>query len=274
MWMTSRSQEREILDDHEPEQPVVDKIYRFLSFVNRHLGGTHATLARFDAFSRSWKPGAKIAVLDVASGAADVPRALIAWAGARGFDVRVTALDVSPRALLYARRAGPVDRLGFVCSDIQHSCFRDGAFDYVTCALFFHHLTDAQVVTTLRTFNRLASRGIVVNDLVRARRAYLWSRLLTAPFHPILRFDGPLSVRRAFRPDELRSLAAQADVGWLDIHRSFGHRMTLSGQKGWSRTSLRRGDAGLPIRRHLGRRNAGVSRRKPQQCAPDVAGRV
>jgi ubiquinone/menaquinone biosynthesis C-methylase UbiE len=231
MWMPSRSHEREILDDHEPAQAVVDKIYRFLSFVNRRLGGTQATIARFESFSRSWTPGARITVLDVASGAADLPRGLIAWARARGFDLRVTALDISPRALSYARRRGSLDRLGLVCANIERPCFRDGTFDYVTCALFFHHLTDEQVVATLRTFDRLARRGIVVNDLVRARRAYVWTRLLTAPCHPILRFDGPLSVRRAFRPDELQALAAKAGLPWLGIHRHFGHRMTLSGEK-------------------------------------------
>jgi len=231
MWMPSRSYRREIMDDHEPEQVVVDKIYRFLSFVNRRLGGTRATIARFETFSRSWAPGERITVLDVASGAADVPRGLIAWARTRGFDLRVTALDISPRALSYARRAGPLDRLGLVCSDVEHPCFQDGTFDYVTCALFFHHLTDEQVVATLRIFDRLARRGIVVNDLVRARRAYIWTRLLTGPFHPILRFDGPLSVRRAFRPDELLARASQAGLGWLRIQRHFGHRMTLAGEK-------------------------------------------
>ena len=124
MWMPSRSYRREILDDHEPEQAVVDKIYRFLSFVNRRLGGTRATIARFEAFSQSWAPGERITVLDVASGAADVPRGLIAWARTRGFDLRVTALDISPRALSYARRAGQIDRLGLVCSDVERPCFR------------------------------------------------------------------------------------------------------------------------------------------------------
>jgi ubiquinone/menaquinone biosynthesis C-methylase UbiE len=231
MWMTSRTYEREILDDHEPEQPVVDKIYRFLSFVNRCLGGSRATIARFKVFSRGWPPGSRIRVLDVASGAADVPRALVAWGRGHGFDIGVTALDISPRALSYARRAGPSDGLSFVCGDVTRPCFQDRAFDYVTCALFFHHLTDEQVVTTLRTFDRLARRGIVVNDLVRSRRAWLWTRLFTAPFHPILRFDGPLSVRRAFRPRELRARAAEASVHWLTIRRHFGHRMTLAGER-------------------------------------------
>jgi 2-polyprenyl-3-methyl-5-hydroxy-6-metoxy-1,4-benzoquinol methylase len=143
----------------------------------------------------------------------------------------VTATDISPRALSYARRAGSLDRLGLVCSDVGHPCFRDRTFDYVTCALFFHHLTDEQVVSTLRTFDRLARQGIVVNDLVRSRRAYVWTRLLTGPCHPILRFDGPLSVRRAFRPNELAARTREAGIDWLEIRRSFGHRMTLAGER-------------------------------------------
>jgi ubiquinone/menaquinone biosynthesis C-methylase UbiE len=232
MWMPTRSLEHEILDDHEPEQPVVDTIYRFLSFVNRHLGGSQATIACFETLSRSWASGARIEVLDVATGAADVPRALIAWARSRGFDLRVTALDISPRALSYARRAGPRDRLHLVCADVERACFRDRSFDYVTCALFFHHLTDDQVRRVLQAFDRLARRGIVVNDLVRSPRAYVWTWLFTRPFHPILRFDGPLSIRRAFRPDELRALAVNAGLHRLAIRRHFGHRMTLSGETG------------------------------------------
>jgi hypothetical protein len=156
VWMPTRSLQREILDDHEPEQVVVDKIYRFLSFVNRRLGGTRATLAQFDSFSRSWTPGERISVLDVASGAADVPRALIAWGRARGFDLRVTALDVSPRALAYARRAGPIDRLGFVCSNVERPCFQDGA-STTACALFFI-TSRTQVVTASDLRSACSSR--------------------------------------------------------------------------------------------------------------------
>ena len=67
--------------------------------------------------------------------------------------------------------------------------------------------TDAQIVSSLKAFDRLATRGIVVNDLVRSRRAYIWTWLFTWPFHPILHHDGPLSIRRALRPAEMQHLA-------------------------------------------------------------------
>jgi len=233
-----RSSRKEILDETTPAQPVVDEIYRYLAGVNRWLGGVRASVARFEVFARGWPPGARIDVLEVACGAGDMARALVAWGRTRGFDLRVTATDVSQSALDYARRAGSPDaRLRFVCDDVRRPAWRDGAFDYVTCGLFFHHLTDDEILAALASFDRLARRGVVVNDLRRSRRAWIWTWLLTWPFHPILHHDGPLSVRRALTPRELRGLAERAGLPWLSTARHFGHRMTLAGERPVARAS-------------------------------------
>ena len=230
--MRSRIYQPEIMDEETPDQGTVDEIYRYLTAVNRFLGGVRATIARFEQFSRTWRTGERIDVLEIACGAADVPRALVAWGRSRGFDLRVTATDVLPGALDYARREAPADeRLRLVAADVGHPPFRDGTFDYVTCALFFHHLTDNQIISALKMFDRLATRGVVVNDLVRSRRAYIWTWLFTWPFHPILHHDGPLSIRRALQPAEMRRMASAAGLDWLTVQRHFGHRMTLAGEK-------------------------------------------
>ena len=229
--LSRRSLEREIMDDHSPPQSTVDEVYAFLGAINRWLGGARATLRRFEAFSAQWRPGEQVHVLDVACGGGDLARDLIAWGRRRGFRLRVTALDVSPRTLATARRRGGDERLHFVCGDVHHAPCRDGVFDYVTCALFFHHLSDDDVVRTLQSFDRLAIRGIVVNDLVRGWRHLFWSWLFTRPFNEVLRHDGPLSVRRAFRPAELARVSDRSGVTWLSIQRHFGHRMTLAGEK-------------------------------------------
>ncbi len=232
MWMARRSLEREYMDDHTPPQAVVDEVYWFLGAISRWLGGTRATLRRFEELSLDWAPAARIRVLDVASGGGDLARAIVCWGRGRGFDVQVTALDISPPVLQCARRRGvPDERLRFVCADVHRPPCRDGAFDYVTCALFFHHLTDDEAIVMLQSFDRLATRGIVVNDLVRRWRHWAWSWLFTRPFNAVLRNDGPLSVRRAFRPDELLPLARRAGLAWLSLETHFGHRMTLAGER-------------------------------------------
>ena len=232
MWQEHRSLEREHMDDHTPPQAVLDEVYWFLGAITRWLGGARATLRRFEELSTGWSPGARISVLDVACGGADMARALRAWGRSRGFDIRVTAIDISALTLDAATRRGDAgDQPRFVCADVHRAPFRDGAFDYVTCAVFFHHLTDDEVVRTLRVFDRVARRGIVVNDLIRRWRLYVWSWLFTRPFNAVLRADGPLSVRRAFRPSELVALAENAGLGWLSIQTHFGHRMTLAGER-------------------------------------------
>ena len=235
MWMPVRSLEREYMDDHDPPQPIVDEVYQFLEGINRWLGGHRATLDRFRALSRGWRPGERIEVLDVAAGGGDCARALVRWGRARGFDIHVTALDINPRALRTARLRDmstvPDARVRLVCGDVRRPPLGDGGVDYVTCALFFHHLTDAEVVSTLRTFDRLATRGIVINDLTRRRRLYAWTWLFTRPFNAVLRHDGPLSVRRAFVPRELEQLARAAGLRWLTVRKHFGHRMTVAGER-------------------------------------------
>ena len=232
MSLANRSLAREVMDDHEPPPRTVDEVYRFLGAINRWLGGTRATLRRFEAFSRHWRPGERIRVLEVACGGGDLARALVAWGRARGFDLRVTALDLGGAALDCARRRGGADpRLTLLRADVHEAPCADAAFDYVSCALFFHHLTDVEVIATLRAFDRIARRGIVVNDLIRRWRLLAWTWLFTRPFNAVLRHDGPLSVRRAFRPFELAALADRAGLSWLRVRTHFGHRMTLAGER-------------------------------------------
>ena len=233
MWMSRRATEREYMDDQRPPQAVVDEVYTFLGAINRWLGGAKATLARLESFSQQWRPDERIRVLDVACGGGDLAQDIVSWGRRRNFDVRATGLDISLSALTSARRLGRSDaRLTYLCGDVHHSPCRDRSFDYVSCSLYFHHLTDDEVISTLRTFERLATRGIIVNDLVRRRRHYVWSWILTRPFNVVLRNDGPLSVRRAFRPQELAALVERSGLRWLSIQRHFGHRMTLAGERG------------------------------------------
>jgi hypothetical protein len=70
----------------------------------------------------------------------------------------------------------------------------------------------------------VARQGLVVNDLLRSRLtlALVWAVTRVFTRHPFARDDGPLSVRRAYSPGELRRLAAAAGVGRLAVRR---HRL-------------------------------------------------
>ena len=60
--MRARIYQPEIMDEETVDQETADEIYRYLASINRLFGGVNGTIARFEAFSRSWRPGERIEV--------------------------------------------------------------------------------------------------------------------------------------------------------------------------------------------------------------------
>jgi ubiquinone/menaquinone biosynthesis C-methylase UbiE len=115
--------------------------------------------------------------------------------------------------------------------DVRRFPFRDRSVDFVVTTHFFHHLSDDQIVAVLREFDRVARRGIIVNDLIRNRRALLWIKLFTLWANRYVKADGPQSVRKAFTLPEIEALARRAGLPWLRAQKHFGHRFTLAGER-------------------------------------------
>jgi hypothetical protein len=88
-------------------------------------------------------------------------------------------------------------------------------------SLTLHHLPPDAAVTALGEMRAAARLAVVVNDLVRSRvsLAIVWIATRLLACHRISRHDGPLSVRRAYSPEELRSLAEKAGILRMSITR-------------------------------------------------------
>jgi 2-polyprenyl-3-methyl-5-hydroxy-6-metoxy-1,4-benzoquinol methylase len=202
-----------------------------------------AGLARLNRFSDSagvlWPPIAKLAgelrrpvrVLDVATGSGDVPRKLLTRAKRVGISLEIAACDLSPTAITEATREPSEAR--FFVHDVLHDRLPTG-FDVVTCSLFLHHLSEDEAVALLANMENAAGRMILVNDLSRSRFNYCavwWAcRLLTRS--PVVRFDGPASVRSALTPKEALSLATRAGLEGATVRSKFPCRFLLL----WRRT--------------------------------------
>lgn len=154
-------------------------------------------------------------VIDVGGGRGDFARRLARWARRRGRRVRVVVVDRD------AAVTGQGPDVVAVRADATALPFREGAADVVTASLLLHHLDPDAAVRGLSEMRAAARRGVVVNDLLRTRVtvALVWlaTRLFTR--HRFARHDGPLSVRRAYAPDELRTLAEKAGIPRLAVRR-------------------------------------------------------
>jgi 2-polyprenyl-3-methyl-5-hydroxy-6-metoxy-1,4-benzoquinol methylase len=188
---------------------------RDLARINRWFGGAGVSWRAIRPLLWERPPGRHMRLLDIGTGGADIPRALLREAAYRNPTLKVLATDVRPEIVALARElAGksPTFDVRLAAPDLGDQ--EDGSFDVVHASLLLHHLEPPEAVVLLREMARVATRGVIINDLDRAWRwwagAWLLTRLATA--NRYTRHDGPLSVRRAYRPDELAEMAAQAGL--------------------------------------------------------------
>jgi SAM-dependent methyltransferase len=225
---------RELMDEPVVDAGELEGNLQDIAFSNARFGGIAPVMRAVGAL------GART-VLDVGSGAADIPLALVADAGRRGVELRVTCLDRSDQMLAIARRrTAEHPALAFVRADGEALPFPDGAFDAVTCTLALHHFEPPAARALLRELRRVARLSPIVCDLRRSLvafgAAWLWSR---TSGNRLTRHDAPLSVRRAYTPAEAVALARVA--GWRAPHVAGEpfFRMTLTDLSPRSDTSQR-----------------------------------
>ena len=205
---------------------------RDLARVNRWLGGIRLSASAIESVAPGRGP---LRVLDVGTGGADIPLALIERGRATGRLVTVTGIDSRPEVLAAAAVVDPrttaTGELALHVGDGLALPFADRSFDVVHCSLVVHHLEPHDARTLLAEMCRVALRGVVVNDLVRGRASWLGAWLLshTLTRNPLTRHDAPVSVRRAYTVSELTVLLAAAGLR-VEARTAglFGHRVALA----------------------------------------------
>jgi hypothetical protein len=229
--LRARRLEPEWMDDPAVDAAELAAALAFIRRVNAALGYTRATVGHLRRFSRSWPAGQPITMLDVATGTADLPRAVLRWADGDGRDVRIVGLDLHAATLAVAAGRNGDPRLTFVRGDALALPFADRSVDYVLSGMFLHHLPEAAAIAAIREMDRVARRGFVLADLLRNRRAYAWISLFTMAATPMVRHDARGSVAGAFTAAELLSLRDRAGVGYAQPFKHFGHRLVLAGER-------------------------------------------
>ena len=158
-------------------------------------------------------------LVDVGFGHGDMLRAIANWAQKAGKTVRLVGIDLNPRSAPVAHAASPAGlRIDYRTGDATALDFTP---DYIISSLVAHHMTNAELTNFLIWMEATATRGWFINDLHRHRIAWAGFRLLASMlrWHPIVRHDGALSVRRAFvRSDWDQLLTAAGLMQNTQIH--------------------------------------------------------
>src|SRR3954468_22372241 len=91
-----RKNQPELMDVPQPVTPELQRDLANLSSLNRYFG-SHSLIRRF---LEAWlEPGRSYRILDLCTGAGDIPRLIVDWARRREVTVNVVAVDVAPSTL-------------------------------------------------------------------------------------------------------------------------------------------------------------------------------
>jgi SAM-dependent methyltransferase len=191
-----------------------------ISRVNALFGGRMVTMVHVKRLIAALPTDRLVTVLDVGTGAGDIPRELVRWARRQGRRIRIFALDRDAATLqIAATLVRDYPEIRFLRGDALALPIRASSVDLTISAMTLHHLEPDAGVQYLAEMDRAARVGFVVNDLVRSRLAHwvVWliTRLITRG--AISRHDGPLSVRRSYTPGEVGDLCAQAGLKGVDV---------------------------------------------------------
>jgi hypothetical protein len=219
----------EILDSDACSPADVETSMRDLGRVNRWFGGV-ATTQKMVERAAQVSGVKRFSLLEVAAGSGEVPETVQRRLVRRGITLDVTLLDRA-RSHLPGNHPGEsrIQENHRVLADAVALPFGDGAFDLVSCNLFAHHLDAQQLAQFVREGLRVSRRALLINDLVR----HPLHLALVYASYPIMRsrvawLDGLTSVRRAYVPDEIRSVLASAlspQAAQVEISRNYLFRM-------------------------------------------------
>lgn len=197
----------ELLDGDQIAPAELRRNLRDMAMLNRLAGGIGSSLR---AVRKLLNGDAAPTVLDVGAGSGDFARALVRIRG-----VRVVLADTRADVLEIARRRSRDARtLEFVEADARSLPFPDASISVAHASLLMHHLDPPDATRALREMGRVATRGVVINDLRRSHLALAMTAVpvLALSRSSVTRHDGVLSARRAYTLAELDDLAADAGL--------------------------------------------------------------
>jgi SAM-dependent methyltransferase len=185
-----RSLEPEIMDQTGLPPEIARKFHRDLKLVHALMGNWGTLVSRL----KSDKPES---VIDIGCG----DGALLAYL--RGvFGLRsVTGIDLKPPECA-------VDGVRVITADATRDPLPEA--DAAVSVMVLHHLTDDQVTALVRNVGRSVKQFVCVDPVRHWLPMALFTLLLAPLLSRVAAADGRQSIRRAFKPDELRKLATAA----------------------------------------------------------------
>lgn len=205
-----RSTDAEVMDDFDLPAAEIAPVLAGLGSMNRLFGAHHTIIKALKAFPLKNNDS----VSDWGCGGGDTLIAIRKWANKNKLSLQLSGVDASEAAVRFAGQQSEGYDIEYIQTNVLGDGLKAGQFDVVISGLFSHHFTNREWVVLIKKMQSCASRGVILTDLHRHWLLYYAVILITHVFtrNKMVRIDGPLSVKRAFRRRELKALLKEAGI--------------------------------------------------------------
>jgi ubiquinone/menaquinone biosynthesis C-methylase UbiE len=203
------------MDSTSPDPSLLLDDLRNLRTINRNFGGLRVMRQYAGRLMSRIDNHKTIHLLDLATGSADHPVALVEFARAIGRSICITAVERNPVTLAVAReRTAEYEEISIEEGDVLATNWEPASYDIVLCSLAIHHFSREDAVRILAAMRQIARVGLVVNDLNRTWPAawIAWAYTHVTTRNAMTINDSYVSVLRAFTPNELATMAREAGI--------------------------------------------------------------
>ena len=226
-WRAAPGRGEEYLDDPAADPKLALRSLRDVALCNRLFGGISAVISELrPVFNHARATGRPLTLLDVGTGAGDVPAAARDAAKQAGVALQTVGMERSASLAAASREMSGTALVG----DALAIPFADHSVDIVVCAQVLHHFATPDGARLLAELHRVARQRVIVSELRRSwiAAAGVWLASWPLGFHPVSRHDGVLSVMRGFRADELARAVQLATGATPTVRNRRGFRVTAS----------------------------------------------
>lgn len=207
----------ELLDDDAGSAAEVAASLADLGRINRWFGGVRV-LSRLVERVAARSGRRELTLLDVAGARGELPARAAAALRRKNIRLETTVLDRATTHL------GPGNRS--VVGNALALPFRDASFDLVSSSLFVHHLEPGEVRQFVNQALRVSRLAVLIND-IRRHPVHLALVYAGMPLYRsrLTRHDAPISIHRAYTPEEVRDLLGQTAATEVDVRTYYLYRM-------------------------------------------------
>lgn len=229
-----RSNKDELLDTATLDENEINTNLQEFRLINRWLGTRFSLLTAVKSillrYSQEISSQLTVTIADLGCGAGDMLTALHFWGIKNkrkfklfGFDSHPTIVDIAKKAT-FSSEAISISSL-----DILSPTLENYRFDIICINNVCHHFSEKELVRLFQRLKKCSRLGIVVTDLRRHPIPYYFIKYFTKLFKLsfLAQHDGPLSVLKAFKKNELLDYLKKADIQHFSLKKAWGFRWKL-----------------------------------------------